>query len=312
MRHQRSAGSSTPPYKNKRVLAILAAAVVCGGLLTVTQVSNAGTYPWAKRRPQLPACQPTNAGGATQAVTPSGSASNNGVTVTQQNGRPVRQYRNDDNPGQQIRRGNNRNPRPSCTPTNPASASPSSTSTTPPLDILATDCSDSQLPAHTGFQDANRCVGTAHGEVGELGKNPTALIADFPEDGVNVNTPFTITISTRNIIRDRFLGAAVGGYYAEMDLLNAQGFARGHAHLGCRILPNETDAPAPTRSLFFVAIEDSAGSGTPDQIRVNVTGIPERGKAQCGVWLGGNSHRLPMMQFANSIPGFDMVRFDVR
>jgi hypothetical protein len=312
----RSARSSTPPYKNKRVLALLAAVVVCGGLLTVTQVSNAGTYPWSKRRP--PACPPANAGGATQGGSASPTASSTtsgGPQVSTQNGRSVRQWGDDGGNGQNLRRGNNnRRPNPTCTPTSPAtgSASPTSTSTAPPIDIQQTNCSESNLQAHTGFQDANRCVSTDHGEVGELAKNPTALIIEFPEDGVRVNTPFTITISTQNIIRNRFLGAAVGGYYAEMDELNAQGFAQGHAHLGCRILNNTDEAPDPTRSDFFVAIEDSVGGDSPDSIVVNVSGLPRAGIANCALWLGANSHRVPLMQFANSIPGFDAVRFQVR
>jgi hypothetical protein len=293
------------------VLAVLAAAVVGGGLLTVTQVADASTWPWRRADRPRP-CAPTNPGTATQGATATPTASG-GPQVSVQNGRPVRQWRNDDDPNQRIRR-DRRQPSPTCTPTTTTgpSASPSASSTTPPLDILATSCADSQLPAHTGFQDANRCISTDHGEVGELAKNPTALIVEFPEDGVQANTPFTITISTQNIIRDRFLGAAVGGYYAEMDLLNAQGFARGHAHLGCRMLPNTNAAPDPTRSIFFVAIEDQAGSDTPDRIVVNVAGLPTPGLVQCGLWLGGNSHRLPSMQFANSMPGFDAVRFEVR
>jgi len=307
---QRSAHSSTPSrFRNKRVLAVLAAAVVCGGFLTVTQVSNAGTFPWRHRGDRPRACPPTQPGTATQG----GSASpTSGTQVTWQNGRPVRQYRNDDDPGQRInrRRGN---PTPSCTPTgNPTpSTSGSSSSTTPPLDILATDCKDSRLEPHDGFQLGNRCVSTAIGEVGELAKNPTALIVKFPEDGVKVNTPFTVTISTQNIIRDRFLAAGQGGYYAETALLNAQGFARGHAHFGCRVLANTNEAPDPTRSDFFVAIEDRAGSDTPDQIVVNVSGLPRAGIANCGLWLGDNTHKIPSMQFANEIPGFDAVRFEV-
>lgn len=318
---QRSARSSTPPpYKNKRVLAVLGAVVVCGGLLTVTQVSNAAMNPWAKRRPQLPVCQPTNGGGATQSSSakPTGSASsrasNDGPEVSRQNGRDVRQWRNDDNPNQEIRRPG-RNPRPTCTPNTPntASARPtSSSSTPPPLDVLATDCSDSRLQAHLGFQDGNRCVSTSIGEVSELAKNPTALIVEFPDEGVQVNTPFTVTISTRNIIRDRFLPAGQGGYYLETALLNAQGFARGHAHFGCRVLSSTDEAPAPTRSDFFVAIEDNAGSATPDKITVNVTGLPRRGTANCALWLGDNTHKIPSMQFANQVPGIDAVRFEVR
>jgi hypothetical protein len=314
----RSARSSTPPYKNKRVLALLAAVVVCGGLLTVTQVSNAGTgYPWSKRRP--PACPPANAGGATQGATgsPTGSASaNGGAQVSTQNGREVRQWRDENAPGQQIRRGNNRNPRPSCTPTTPVagSASPSSSTTAPPpLDIQATSCADdSNLQAHTGFQDGNRCVSVDHGEVSELSKNATALFTEFPRNGVRTNTAFTLTISSQNIIRNRFLAAAQGGYYAEMDKLNAQGFATGHLHVGCRVLNNLNEAPDPARSDFFVAVEDDGGSDNPDQIVVNVSALPRAGTAVCMVWAGGGSHRVPLTQFANTTPAVDVVRFQVR
>jgi hypothetical protein len=294
------------------VLAVLAAVVVTGGLLTVTQVAGASTWRrWGGNKPPQSACPPTNAGGATQGGTasPTGGTTNS-PQVTRQNGRDVRQWRNDDGP-QQIRRG--RNPNPTCTPTTPASASASaSSSTAAPLDIIATDCSKSTLAPHTGFQDPNRCVSTSIGEVSELAKNPTAMIVTFPENGVAVNTPFTVTISTRNIIRDRFLAAGVGGYYAETALLNAQGFARGHAHFGCRVLSNTNEAPAPVRSDFFVAIEDSAGSATPDKITVNVTGLPRAGIANCALWLGDDTHKTPSMQFANEQPGFDVVRFEVR
>ena len=299
------------------MLALAAAVVVCGGLLTVTQVAGASTWRrWGGNKPPQSACPPANGGGATQSASasPTSSASSaSGPQVSTQNGRQVRQWRNDDGP-QQIRRPG-RNPRPNCTPTSPASssASPSSSSTTPPLDIQATSCSESRLEGHTGFQeDARRCVSTDHGEVGELSKNPTALIVQFPEDGVRVGQPFQVVISTRNIIRDRFLAAAQGGYYAEMDQLAANGLAHGHAHFACNVLPNTNEAPAPRRSQFFVAIEDEAGSETPDRITVNVTGLPTAGTASCNLWLGASSHRLPMMAFANSVPGFDAVRFEVR
>jgi hypothetical protein len=311
---QRSA-STPPPYKNKRLLAVLGAVVVCGGLLTVTQVAGASTWrKWGNNRPPQSACPPTNGGNATQGTaSPSSSASKkNGTQVTTQGGRQVRQWGDDDNPNQRINRGNGRNPRPNCTPTRPSSASPSSSSTTPPLDIQGTSCDDSRKQRHTGFQeDAERCVATDHGEVGQLSKNPTALIVQSPQS-VRVGEAFQVVISTRNIIRDRFLAAAQGGYYAEMDQLAGNGLARGHAHFACNVLANTNEAPAPSRSQFFVAIEDRAGSATPDRITVNVTGLPSAGTASCALWLGGQSHRLPMMAFANSVPGFDAVRIQVR
>lgn len=298
------------------MLAVLAAVVVCGGLLTVTQVAGASTWRrWGGQKPPTSACPPANGGGATQSGTasPTSSASKkNGTQVTTQNGRQVRQWGDDDNPNQRINRGN-RNPRPNCTTPATASASPSSSSTTPPLDIQATSCEESNKQRHTGFQeDAERCVATDHGEVGQLSRNPTALIVQFPQGGVRVGEAFQVVISTRNIIRDRFLAAAQGGYYAEMDQLAANGLARGHAHFACNVLPNTNEAPAPSRSQFFVAIEDSAGSATPDRITVNVTGLATAGTASCALWLGGQSHRVPMMAFANQVPGFDAVRFQVR
>jgi hypothetical protein len=62
---------------------------------------------------------------------------------------------------------------------------------------------------------------------------------------------------------------------------------------------------------FFVATEDSGGSAAPDQIVINVPGLPEAGVAQCASWAGDGSHRIPMMQRANQIPAFDSVRINV-
>ena len=50
-------------------------------------------------------------------------------------------------------------------------------------------------------------------------------------------------MSTRNLVRDRFLGAAAGGYYLESSFLNDEGLQRGHFHTACRILPNTDEAP---------------------------------------------------------------------
>ena len=37
-------------------------------------------------------------------------------------------------------------------------------------------------------------------------------------------------------------------------------------------------------------------------------GLPGRGLAQCAVWAGDGSHRIPMMERANQTPAFDSVR----
>src|SRR5436305_637981 len=72
--------------------------------------------------------------------------------------------------------------------------------------ILTDTCVDSTLAPHTGFQDGDRCVSTQFGEVGVAANNPSLLITDAPTS-VTVNTPFTLKVSTRNLIRDRFLAA---------------------------------------------------------------------------------------------------------
>ena len=176
-----------------------------------------------------------------------------------------------------------------------------------PEDILARDCSKSGLPAHDGFQKAPACVSTAFGEVADQDKDPTLLITDSPRF-VRANTAFTLKVSTRNLIRDRFLGAAVGGYYLESSVLK-DGIQRGHFHTACRMLSSLRTAPEPGPvPAFFVATQDNAGGATPDTVTVNVTGLPSRGIAQCAVWAGDGSHRIPMMERANQTPAFDAVR----
>lgn len=180
------------------------------------------------------------------------------------------------------------------------------------LEILGDDCSASDLPPHTGFQDGRRCVSTAFGEVSAAAKNPSLLIVDAPER-VRVNEPFTITVSTRNLVRDRFLPAAQGGYYLESSFLNEEGIQRGHFHTACRMLERTDIAPDPAPDpAFFQATEDGRGGVEPDRVDIQVTGLPERGVAQCAVWAGDGSHRMPMMQRANQIPAFDSVRIEVR
>ncbi|HEX8627905.1 MAG TPA: hypothetical protein VF755_07025, partial [Catenuloplanes sp.] len=179
------------------------------------------------------------------------------------------------------------------------------------LDILANNCDNSQLDAHDGFQNGNRCVSTAFGEVGAANRNPSLLITEAPEQ-VNVNQGFELSVSTRNLVRDRFLAAGQGGYYLESSVLNGQGLVRGHFHTACRMLENTNEAPNPDPvPAFFVATEDGGGGGQPDTIKIQVTGMPENGTAQCAVWAGDGSHRIPMMERANQTPALDAVRIEV-
>ena len=192
----------------------------------------------------------------------------------------------------------------------PVGQAPADGNTTP-LDILGNNCDKSKLQPHTGFQDGNRCVTTEFGEVGTADKNPSLIIASAPRFA-RANQAFDLRVNTRNLVRDRFLAAAKGGYYKESSFLTADGLVRGHFHTACRMLTSRTTAPDPAPApAFFAATEDGAGGSTPDTVTVRVTGLPP-GEAQCAVWAGDGSHRVPMMQRANQIPAFDVVRISVR
>ena len=150
------------------------------------------------------------------------------------------------------------------------------------------------------------------GEVPAAVDGPQLLIVRAPQV-VRRNQPFTISVSTRNLKRDRFLAAAKGGYYLESSFLNADGIVRGHFHSACRLLERTDRAPAPTATppAFFVATEDQGGSKKPDVVKVNVPGLSQPGLYQCASWAGDGSHRIPMMQNANQVPAFDAIRLIV-
>jgi hypothetical protein len=178
------------------------------------------------------------------------------------------------------------------------------------LDVLANTCDDSRLPQHDGFQKGDRCVTTQFGEVASAGSNASLLITQAPRR-VDVNQPFTLLVSTRNLLRDRFLAAGQGGYYVESSLLQG-GIVRGHFHTACRMLQNQNAAPNPEPvPAFFVATEDKKGGRAPDTVTINVPGLPQGGTAQCASWAGDGSHRIPMMERANQTPAFDSVRIQV-
>ncbi|MEU4163929.1 hypothetical protein [Actinoplanes sp. NPDC026670] len=190
--------------------------------------------------------------------------------------------------------------------TTPAAAQPGNN-----LGILTNSCDTSRLEAHDGFQKGNRCVSTEFGEVGNAANNPTLLITSAPRQ-VNRNQPFTLQVSTRNLIRDRFLAAGQGGYYVESSVLQ-NGLVRGHFHTACRILDSQQQAPAPDPVPgFFVATEDSRGGAQPDTVAIQVPGLAQSGTFQCSAWAGDGSHRIPMMERANQTPALDSVRVRVR
>jgi len=166
---------------------------------------------------------------------------------------------------------------------------------------IATDCAQSALPAHTGFQVAPACVRTSFGEVAAQANNPQLLIVDAPLV-VRAGQDITMRVSTRNLIRDRFLPAGTGGYYAEIATLT-DGITRGHVHAACRIIGRT--APQPERNASFKAVEDGGGGPGENTFTVTVPGLQGQGRAQCMAWAGDGSHRIPMMQFANQMPAVD-------
>ena len=180
------------------------------------------------------------------------------------------------------------------------------------LDVLGTDCTNSKLEPHTGFEVAPACVSTSFGEVAAEDKSPSLLITNAPQT-VAVGEDFKISVSTRNLVRDRFLGAAAGGYYLESSFLNAEGLQRGHFHTACRVLQSTAEAPdAEPAPEFFVATQDNGGGAAPDTVEITVPGIDTAGTVQCASWAGDGSHRTPMMQRANQTPAFDAVRITVQ
>jgi hypothetical protein len=179
-----------------------------------------------------------------------------------------------------------------------------------PVEPLSRTCEDSDLPPHDGNQIGPACVSTEFGEVPAAENVPQLLITDAPDE-VAVGQPFTIEVSTRNLVRDRFLAAAQGGYYLERSILDENGLVRGHFHTACRVLDNTDQAPQPDRQDVFVATEDGAGGATPDTVTVQIPGLSAAGEAQCTTWAGDGSHRIPMQVFANQIPAVDSVRIQV-
>ena len=289
-------------------MAVFATLAAFAGLIAVTQVSAAES----RRGGNTSAACPRPTGGGTPTTTapttpvsPSaaGAAHDHGDATTgtdagaaEAAGAAV---------AEQQRR---RTPDRRCRPTTGPTAAP----TTPsgggaPLEILGDSCADSRLPAHDGFQVGGRCVSTEFGEVGPAANNPTLLISQAPSR-VRVNRPFTLQVSTRNLVRDRFLPAKDGGYYKESAYLTPEGLVRGHFHVACRMLSGrQAPDPAPAPA-FFAATEDGRGGATPDTVTVQIPGLPSTGIAQCAAWAGDGSHRPPMMERANQIPAFDAVR----
>jgi hypothetical protein len=174
------------------------------------------------------------------------------------------------------------------------------------LVVLGRDCTKSGLPLHDGTQASPACVNTEMGEIAAKDKLPSLLITDAPRV-VGMNQAFTLKVATRNLNRNRFLGAKAGGYYLESSFLDDNGLQQGHFHTACRILPTTREAPdSSVDPQFFLATEDGKSDTAPVTIPVPAIGKP--GILQCTSWAGDGSHRTPMMTQANETPAIDSVR----
>ncbi|BCJ48924.1 hypothetical protein Asp14428_03990 [Actinoplanes sp. NBRC 14428] len=293
MRRSSYRRAATRRGPDRRVIAAVAVLVAFGGVIGITQISNADEN-------KVAACAP--AGGTSAPAGARAAADPRVGTYTDKDGDV--QHKGD---GQLAKgeRANAPEPAGECKDGNTVKK------TVNGLEITTDTCEDSRLTPHDGFQNGNRCVSTEFGEVGEAARNPTLLITDSPRR-VRVGEPFTLKVSTRNLVRDRFLAAGQGGYYVESSVLTAEGLVRGHFHTACRMLQSTSEAvdPAPVPA-FFVATEDKRGGARPDTVTIQVPGLPQAGIAQCASWAGDGSHRVPMMQRANQTPAIDAVRVTV-
>ena len=309
------------PRRSRRFVAVFATLVVFGALITITQVSQANDRDG--NRAACPTPTGPSPGGAapspteeaapaahdhSDATLPPAEADAQAEAASKE-AAAAKQAAD----AAQSRDRSRRNCQPTASPTTgtgTAAPAPTTTEPPPPLEILGNSCENSQMEPHDGFQLGNKCVSTAFGEVGEAANNPTLLISRSPLR-VRVNQAFTIQVSTRNLVRNRFLAAKNGGYYKESAYLNEDGLVQGHFHSACRMLTGR-QAPDPEPvPVFFLATEDGGGSAEPDVVTVSIPGLTSTGIAQCAAWAGDGSHRVPMMQRANQIPAFDSVRIIV-
>jgi hypothetical protein len=310
------------PRRSRRFVAVFATLVVFGALITITQVSQANDR---GNRGACPTPTGPSPGGAAPSPTEEAAPAahdHSDATLPPAEADAQAEAASEEAAAAKLaadaaqsRDRSRRNCQPTASPTTgtgtgTAAPAPTSTEPPPPLEILGNSCENSQMEPHDGFQLGNKCVSTEFGEVGEAANNPTLLISRSPLR-VRVNQAFTIQVSTRNLVRNRFLAAKNGGYYRESAYLTEDGLVQGHFHTACRMLTGR-QAPDPEPvPVFFLATEDGNGGAEPDVVTVSIPGLASTGIAQCAAWAGDGSHRVPMMQRANQIPAFDSVRIVV-
>ena len=194
--------------------------------------------------------------------------------------------------------------------TRPTAAAPGRGSTTA-LDVLGrTTARKSKLQGARRLPELPPRV-REHGDGRGRAREQAAVAADHRLAAVVGSTrPFKLKVSTRNLVRDRFLGAAAGRLLpGELVPQRRRACSAGTSTppAGCSRRPARR--PTPAAPEFFVATEDGGGGARPDSVTINVPGMPQdAGILQCTSWAGDGSHRTPMMTKANETPAIDSVR----
>ena len=131
---------------------------------------------------------------------------------------------------------------------------------------------------------------------------PSLLITDAPRE-VGSNEAFTLKVSTRNLVRDRFLGAAAAATtWRARSSKTACSAATSTPPAGS--CPRPATAPdAGQDPEFFLATQDSGGGADPRHRDHQRPGHHDRRQLQCTSWAGDGSHRTPMMSAGQRDPG---------
>ncbi len=165
-------------------------------------------------------------------------------------------------------------------------------------------------PPHDGFQKAPACVSTAFGEVRPSRQGPVAAHHRLP--AAVVRAEHRVHAQGQHQQPGARPVPRRGGRRLLPRELRAQ--RQGHP---ARALPHrvpdavQPERPRPTPPRCPPSSwRRRTTAAAPPRTRCRSTSpvCRRRGIAQCTVWAGDGSHRIPMMERANQTPAFDSVR----